>query len=38
MVAKVIRHWNQIIVDLKNWANLGQVSGYPNPSVAIAIG
>ncbi|GMR19269.1 MAG: hypothetical protein BMS9Abin34_401 [Patescibacteria group bacterium] len=38
MVVEVVRHWNQIIIDLKNWAVLEQTGDYPIPSVAIAKG
>jgi len=33
--AQVVAHWNQIIVDLKNWAILEQVGGYQIPSATI---
>ncbi len=38
VVAQVVHHWNQIILDLKNWATLGKVSDSPVTSVAIARG
>ena len=38
MVAEVVRHWNQIIRDLKNWAALGEVDPNPLPAVVIAKG
>jgi len=38
VVAQVVRHWNQIILDLRSWAALGQVSDYPASSVVTTKG
>lgn len=37
-MAEVVRHWNQIVLDLKVWAALGEVGSSPTPTVVIAKG